>query len=70
MTSAMPVITNGKQYVLVSNRFYKGLMLRANHEQKEIHVVKIGACRRISMHFEQRPWLNFSLIHIVGHVYE
>jgi hypothetical protein len=45
-------------------------MQRINDEQKEVQAIEIRACRRINMHFEWGPWLNLSLIHIVGQVYE
>jgi hypothetical protein len=45
-------------------------MLRINDEQKEVRTVEIRACRGIIMHFEWGPWLNLSLIHIVGQVFE
>jgi len=41
-------------------------MLRIDEEKKEIRVVKKGAFRRISMHFEWGPWLNLYLIHVIG----
>jgi hypothetical protein len=40
----------GRSYVLVSIRLYKGLMLRADDEQKEVWAVKIRACKGIHMH--------------------
>jgi hypothetical protein len=45
-------------------------MLRIDDEYKEVRAVEIGACRGIIMHFEWGPWLDLSLIHIVGHVFE
>jgi hypothetical protein len=60
----------GKQYVLVRNRFYKGLMLRINDEKNEVWAIKKGACRGMNMHFEWGPLLNLSLIHVVGQVSE
>jgi hypothetical protein len=45
-------------------------MLRIDDEKKEVQVVKKGACRKISMHFEWVPLLNLSLIHVIGQVYE
>jgi hypothetical protein len=59
------VTTLDKQYVLGRNRFYKGLMLRIDDENKEVRDVEKGACKRISMHFEWGPLLNLSLIHVV-----
>jgi hypothetical protein len=75
MEGDLEKITNCRQkshdhHVFVNNRFYKGLMLRVDDEWKEVHVVEIGACRGINMHFEWGPWLNLSLIHRVRHVYE
>jgi hypothetical protein len=45
--------------------FYKGLVLKIDVEKKEVRTVE-KACRKMSMHFEWGPLLNFSLIHGVG----
>ncbi len=58
------------RYVLVSNRLYKGLMLKVDDEHKEVQPIEIGACRGIIMHVEWGPCLNLSLIHIVGQILE
>jgi hypothetical protein len=45
-------------------------MLRVDDKHKEVRVIKIGACRGISMHVERGPCLNLYLIHIGRHVRE
>jgi hypothetical protein len=37
-------------YVIINIKFYKGLMLRVDDEQKEVQIIEIGTCRGICMH--------------------
>jgi hypothetical protein len=45
-------------------------MLRINDKKKEVQVVEKWTCRGMNMHFERRPLLNLSLIHVIGQVFE
>jgi hypothetical protein len=52
------------------NKFYKGLMLMINDENKVVRAIEKKAYRGISMHLEWEPLLHLSWIHVVGQVCE